>query len=115
MNKEVIIDTSKFKKVHITIQYVFRANFNDTYWLEELNFNINELNKDELYWFDPYNKRSKVNNTLVAIKYISDDKFIILEKKDDKIIEHINENYQDCIFVEDYDESMLLASHINLR
>ena len=57
----------------------------------------------------------KVNNTLVAIKYISDDKFIILEKKDDKIIEHINENYQDCIFVEDYDSSMLLASHINLR
>ena len=36
MNKEVIIDTNKFKKVHVTIQYVFRANFNDTYYLEEL-------------------------------------------------------------------------------
>lgn len=115
MNKEVIIDTNKFKKVNVTIQYVFRANFNDTYYLEELIFNLDEINKEELNWFDPYNNRSKVNNTLVAIKYVSNDKFIILEKKDDKIIEHVNENYQDCILVEDYDTSMLLASHINLR
>ena len=71
MNKEVIIDTNKFKKVHVTIQYVFRANFNDTYYLEELIFNLDDLNKEKLNWFDPYNKRSKINNTLVAIKYVS--------------------------------------------
>mgnify|MGYP003311948965 CR=1 FL=1 len=47
MNKEVIIDTNKFKKVHVTIQYVFRANFNDTYYLEELIFNLDEINKVE--------------------------------------------------------------------
>ena len=115
MNNEVIIHTNKFKKIHVTIQYVFRASFNDTYWLEEMEFNFDELNKEKLHWFDPYNKRSKINNTLVAIKYVSNDNFIILEKKDDKIIEHNNINYIDCIIVEDYDDSKLLAAHLRLE
>jgi hypothetical protein len=115
MTNEVIINTNKFKKIHITIQYVFRANFNDTYWLEEIEINLDELNKEKLQWFDPYNKRSKINNTLVAIKYVSNDNFIIYEKKDDKIIEHDTINYSDCIIVEDYDNSKLLAAHLRVK
>ena len=52
------------------------ANFNDTYWLEEIMVDLNELrDKQELIWFDPFNGRSKENNTLVAISYASDDEF----------------------------------------
>lgn len=115
MNKEVIIETNKVKSVLITIQYVFRANFNDTYWLEEKNINLDELDKDDLTWFDPFNGRSKINNTLVAIKYVSDDKLVILKKIDNKISEHENKSYIEHIICEDYDASLLLASHIRVR
>lgn len=114
LNKS-IIETSKAKSLRVTIQYVFRGNFNDNYWLEEIIIDLNELkDKQELVWFDPFNGRSKVNNALVAIAYVSDEKFIILEKKNNSIIEKESAKYSDYIICEDYDESMLLASHIRL-
>lgn len=109
-----VIETSKFKKVIITIQYVFRANFNDTYWLEDEIINLDDLDKEGLTWFDPFKGRSKFNNTLVSIKYVSNDKFIILKKKDNIINEIENECYIDHIICEDYDQSMMLAAHIRL-
>ena len=115
MIDKLIIESKKIKKVIVTIQYVFRANFNDTYWLEEMIINLDELDKETLTWFDPYKGRSKINNTLVAIAYVSDEKFIILEKKDNVISEHEKEIYLDYIACEDYDSSVLLASHIRIR
>lgn len=109
------INTSKIKKISITIQYVFRANFNDTYFLDNIIINLDELNKDELTWFDPFYGRSKLNNTTIAIAYCSDDEFIVLEKKNDIINKATTKSYMDYIVCEDYDESMLLASHITLR
>lgn len=115
MISKPIIETKKIKSLLVTIQHVFKANFNDTYWLEEIIINLDELNKEKLTWFDPYNGRSKINNTLVAVAYVSDEKFIILEKKDNVIKEKVREKYSDCIICEDFDESLLLASHIRLN
>lgn len=115
MISKPIIKTKKVKSLLVTIQHVFRANFNDTYWLEEITINLDELDKEKLTWFDPYAGRSKLNNTLVAVVYVSDDKFVILEKKDNVITEKTREKYTDCIICEDFDESMLLASHIRIN
>ena len=109
-----IIETKKVNSIIVTIQHVFRANFNDTYWLEEIIINLDELDKDKLTWFDPFKGRSKINDTLVAIKYVSDDKFIILKNKANVITEIEKENYFDCIICEDFDRSVMLASHIRL-
>ncbi len=115
MISKPVIEAKKVKQLLITIQYVFRANFNDTYWLEERTINLDELDKENFTWFDPYNGRSKMNDTLVAVAYVSDEKFIILKKKNNEIFEEVKENYLDCIICEDYDESKLLASHIRIK
>lgn len=115
MTNKPIITTKRFKSFLLIIQYVFRANFNDTYWLEEKVIDLEQLDKDKLTWFDPFNGRSKINNTLLAIKYVSDDSFIILKKQDDVVTEQEIENYLDYIVCEDYDQSMLLAAHIRIK
>ena len=115
MLNKPIIETARAKSLKVTIQYVFRANFNDTYWLEEIIIDLNELkDQQELVWFDPFNGRSKVNDTLVAISYVSDEKFVILEKKKEVVVQKEIEKISEYIACENYDESMLIASHISL-
>ena len=115
MQNKPIIKTEKVKSIKITIQYVFRANFNDTYWLEEIMVDLNELrDKQELVWFDPFNGRSKENNTLVAISYASDDEFVILEKTNGVTAEKKIKDAIEYIVCEDYDQSMMIASHAML-
>jgi hypothetical protein len=109
-----IIDVTLKRSISYQIMYVYRANFNDEYYLERYKFDINEIPKDRLIWIDPFFGRSKQNNIEVAIKYISDDEIIILEKKDNIIKEHQADTLMDIIICEDYDKSKLLACHISL-
>jgi len=110
-----IIQTTKIKSLSVVVQYVFRASFNDTYWLEEKIINLDDLDRDKLTWFDPYNGRSNIGDTLVSLSYCSDDKFIILEKRNGVIKEITTENYLTCIICEDFDDDKLLAAHINIK
>lgn len=110
-----IITVSRELYLTITIMHVFRANFNDTYYLDKVFFNLNDLNKEELTWIDPYNGRSKFNNTLIALAYCSDEGFVILEKNNGIIKEHYErELYLDVICSEPFDDSVFLASHISI-
>ena len=115
MTIKPIIETVKIKKIRIVIQYVFRASFNDTYWLEEKTINLNELDREKLTWFDPYNGRSNINDTLIAIYYCSDEKMIVLEKRGDKIKENEVKSPYEHILCEDFDDSKMLAAHIAHR
>ena len=115
MTNKPIIKAVKVKKIRIVIQYVFRANFNDTYWLEEKTINLNELDREKLTWFDPYNDRSNINNTLVAISYCDDEKMIVLEKCGDIIKENEVKYPYEHILCEDFDDSKMLAAHIAHR
>lgn len=100
----------------LRVMHVFRANFNDTYFLEKVVIDLKDLNKDELTWIDPYNGKSKINNTLIALAYCSDDEYVILEKTGEVIKEHEErELYMDVICCEDFDDSVLLASHIGIQ
>lgn len=115
MMKKPIIEVKKVKKLLVTVQNVFRANFNDTYWLEEKIIVLDEIDRDNLTWFDPYLGRSNINDTLIAISYCSDEKLIILEKRNDTIKEVVASGISDCIFCEDFNEYMMLASHIRMK
>lgn len=114
MNKPIIELTEK-RFMIINVMYVHKANFNDTHYIEDLVFNLDELCKDELVWFDPYLGRSKINDTLVAISYCGNGEIKILEKKNDEIKEHIVDGIFECIISEPFDESLFLASHISFR
>ncbi|MBQ8432221.1 MAG: hypothetical protein IJX28_04995 [Clostridia bacterium] len=99
----------------ITIQYVFRASFNDTMYLEEKSLPLEELDREQLTWFDPFYGRSNRNEIQVAVAYCSDDKLVLLQKEGDKIQEQEASFGRECILCEDYNESMLLAAHIRVR
>ena len=115
MTNKPIIKAVKVKKIRIVIQYVFRANFNDTYWLEEKTINLNELDREKLTWFDPYNGKSKQNATRVAVSYCSDEKIVILEESDGDTKEQTSERGIDCVVSEDYDENTFIAAHISMQ
>jgi hypothetical protein len=104
----------EYKYLYITVEYVFRANFNDTYYLETVNFPIDELVKGEPVWIDPYNGRSKSGNTQIAIGKTCDGVFIVTEKKGDTTMEKPLSLGSEHICCEDYDSSMLLSARIGL-
>ena len=115
MTEKPIIEVSKRTRLSITIEYVFRASFNDTYWLEELNFDLCQLDRDQLTWIDPYNGRSKTNSMTVALLYCSDEKLVLLKNESGELKKEESNVFWGCTLCEDYDESMLLAAHIRLR
>ncbi len=57
------IITNKIKSLRVSVEYVFRANFNDTYWLDEAIIDIDKIDRDKLGWFDPFYGKSKINDT----------------------------------------------------
>lgn len=109
------IDSAVGDKLVITVQYVFRANFNDSYFLDSYEINIDELSREGLYWFDPYFGRSKKGTTRVALAAVGKDYFTFLKDEGGKITKEKLELYMDFIVCEDYDESMMLAAHITTR
>lgn len=115
MTNKPIIETTSIKSLKITVVRVFRASFNDTYWLEDFTVNLDGLDKENLTWFDPYNKRNAKNSTRVALSYCSDEEFIMLEDTDGVIKEHKTKIPHDCIISEDYDENTLIAAHISMK
>ena len=113
--KQPIIETTKRKQFSITVEYVFRANFNDTYWLEKSDYSLEDLDKENLTWIDPYNGRSKTNGTQIALSYCSDEKFVILKKENGVVKAEEASVLLGCILCEDYNESMLLSARIDVR
>ena len=114
MNKPTIELTEKRYMV-INVMHVYRANFNDTFYIEDLKFDLDDLCKDELVWFDPYLGRSKLNKTLVAINYCTNQEIKVLEKTNDIITEHVVDGMFECVISEPFDDSVFLASHISFR
>ncbi len=112
MIERPIIEAVKVKSLLLTVQYVFTANFNDTYWLEEKRIMLDELDKDALRWFDPYNGRNQNGSVQIAIAYCSDDKFTVLQNIDGNITEIETKIPMDCILCENFDEGRLIAVHI---
>lgn len=111
---KVKILTNKYRYLSFTIQHVFKANFNDTYYFETMYVDISDLADKELVWIDPFNKRSKFNNLSVALSYIDENKFEIYIKKDDEITKEEIKIKSECIVSEPFDDSVFLASHIKL-
>ena len=111
-----VMDKTTYQKINveITVEYAFRANFNDSYYLETFNTSLNDIDKEELKWIDPYNGRSKLSNTSIAIKDCSDAEYTILENIDGVIRETKTPLHSSYICSEDYDKSMLLAAHIKI-
>ena len=106
---------SKYRFLEMTIEYVFRANFNDSYYLETVYVDLFDLDKDEPVWIDPYNGRSKVNDNMIALVSCSDEGFTILDRRGDVVKKTKYPVMFDHICCEDYNDSMLLASHIRIR
>ena len=115
MTNKPIIETKKYKRLSITIEYVFRAYFNDTYWLEELNFDLYQLAGEKPIWIDPYHGRSKTGSTSIAVLSCSDEKLVLLKNENGTVKKEEADSFWGCTLCEDYDESLLLAAHIRIR
>ena len=115
MTDKPVIETKTVKRLKITVVRVFKASFNDTYWLEDFYVDLDSLDKEKLTWFDPYNKKGLKNTTRVAVSYCSDEKIIILVESDGEVKEQTSERGIDCIVSEDYDENTFIAAHISMQ
>ena len=110
-----ILKAKKASCLSVTVQYVFKANFNDTYYLDNRIIGIDELDKTRLMWFDPFLGKSCHNDITVAIAYVSDKKLVVLEKQNGEIKKSESAVFPECIVCEDHDEAKLLAAHITLK
>jgi hypothetical protein len=115
MSEKPTFKDAPFSVLHISVQYIFRANFNDAYFLDEYEIPIDTLPRDTLYWFDPYFGKSKRGVTRTALVAYGEDYFTMRSDEDGKITEQRLEPYMDFIVCEDYDETKMLAAHISAR
>ena len=114
MKNKPIFTLGEKNVLSITNEYVFRADFNDTYWLSEKELELSALDREELTWIDVYDGRSK-NETKVAVLRSSDTELVILEKSGNNINEIKSDSFGQCTLCEDYDESMMLSARIKLK
>ena len=114
MNRVPIFYAAPFDRIIVTVQYVFRANFNDTYLLDSREILLDGLSREELYWFDPFLGRSKNGKVRFALSGCGEDYFKILRLADGDLREEEIDFILDFIECEDYDESKMLAAHIRV-
>ena len=107
-----MIQLNKIKGIRVSVEYVFRANFNDTYWLDESVIDIDKIDKDKLSWFDPFYGKSKINDTCVAILEITDEKIAILQNKNGEITKLEAKSYIGITLCESFDSSRLISARI---
>ena len=116
MDNKVTIKTERIKKIVCVVEYVFKANFNDTYYLDEIVMDLESIKEDgELFYFDPYMGKSKISDTMVAISYVDDNEYTILVKKNGVISKESNTCFLGFTISEPFDDSMFLAAHIHFR
>ena len=115
MTRKPIFDYHDAKRITISVENVFKANFNDTYFIESFTIELDELDRENLVWFDPYKGYSKIGNTHIAIAYCSDEEMLILVKCGDEIKEERAKRAHYCIVSEDNNEHTLLAAHISFN
>ena len=116
MQEKTKITSKKHSKLHIFVTYVFRANFNDEMYLLDKDIFLDELDGKGLVWFDPYLGRSKINDTEIAILWVGDNDFRILKRKPNAEDTQEEKSLLGSLtLVEDFNQSCLLASHIDLR
>lgn len=114
MRRKPAFYKSPFDTLVISVQYVFRANFNDTYFIDSREISIDELSRDEIYWFDPFLGKSKLGKARVALVGCGKEHFRMQSTDGENISERRLDSYLDFIVSEDYDESRMLAAHIRV-
>ena len=83
--QKTVIETTKYTQVVISLELVFKANLNDSYYLGEQSIPFADLQKEELVWFSPFHGRPSAKDKKIALLYCSDEGFTLLEKVGDTI------------------------------
>ena len=113
--KKTIVNSKKYTQLCVSVRYVFRANFNDTYFIEDHKTELGTLDGKELSFFDPYYGNGKGSLAEVALAFVDDDKFVLYEKRADVIKKVEHDIMLEHIVCDDNDESTLIAAHISIR
>ena len=108
-----MISFKDYKYLSLSIEYVFKANFNDSYYYETVYYEIAVLLENKT-WIDPYNGRSRIGDTEISLGGVYEDGFLILERKNGTVTEKKVPLGWDHICAEDFDDSGLLSSRVSL-
>lgn len=109
------VTTERYTKIHISVFLVQRCNFNDERLIESKVISVSDIKDKPLLWLDPYLGKFDTGKVKIAITGISDDKFTLLERRGTEAAERTSESiFKSVIISDDYDSSLLIASHIEL-
>lgn len=118
MTKEELLKRGLFltnepccKKVNISVNLVYRGNFNDERLIASRSIEVEELVGRPFAWFDPYLDMLKGSKLKIAFAYLDEATLYILvdDGEDIKVVE------KECYlhsFSADYDNSYIIASSI---
>jgi len=109
------VTTERYTIIRISVFHVQRCNFNDERLIESRTINVADIKDKPLVWLDPYLGKFDTGKVMIAITGISDEKFALLERREAETTERLSESvFKSVIISDDYDSSLLIASHIEL-
>ncbi len=118
MTKEKLLNQGVFltndpmpKALHISVNLVYRGNFNDERLIASRSIEVEELVGKPFVWFDPYLDMLNGSRLKIAFAYLDEATLYILvdDGNDIKAVE------KECYlhsFSADYDSSYIIASSI---
>lgn len=108
---ECKIESVKYKYVKICVYLVQKCNFNDEFLVENVTVNLQDIKNKPLKFYDAFLGKLGGNTKQVAIAYVNDKKLYLIEKEGKNV--KVIEGNVFSVFTEDYDERLIISTHIN--
>ena len=107
------INTKIISKIKISVEHVYKANFNDSMQIADAVILLEEIKDKPLLWFDPYLGLNKKQQIEIAVVSVDDEEVTYYEKNNGEIKVITKELILDYILADDLNEQLLIATHIS--
>ena len=118
MTKKQILNLDKFtaenpkiQTIHVSVNLVYRGNFNDERLIDSQQFQVNELIDKPLVWFDLYLGKYAKNSIKIAFAYLKNRDLYFLEDNG-KEVNVIKKDTFSHYYSDDYDEKYIISTQI---
>ena len=104
-------ENPKMQTIRMSVNLVYRGNFNDERLIASEEFHVQELIGKPLVWFDLYLEKKQNNSIKIAFAYLNNRNLYFLEN-DGKEIKVVKKETFSHYYSDDYDEKYIISTQI---
>ncbi len=105
------VENPKTQTLHVSVNLVYRGNFNDERLIDSREFHVQELANKPLVWFDLYLGKKPNNSVKIAFAYLKNRDLYFLEDDGTKITVVKKDTFSHY-YSDDYDEKYIISTQI---